>query len=357
MKKIAVMITALMLMLFITVPAGASNLTAKSFAMGGAFTGVADDISAVLYNPAGLSQSGLVGIYVNGGTYASDFGKIADLLEVSEAINNDDVVEVYKKFPDGAYFGGQAFVGGNFRTFGVSINTDSYIQSTQSGTTANLSNTTTTEGIVTFSNELLEPPLNLGALYYGVNLKFNRTSKISYDVDNINVYEKMGSGTGYGLDIGVLAKVTDFVKVGAQVRNLVATEYEVTGDITEYTYTSESWESNPAGSFSEKVKPGRTMRVGAAVHIPVVNATVAADIENFPLLTEDENAEQIIHLGFEKNLFFNALSLRAGTFEKDNTKYYTGGIGLNFTAFHLDLGLGKTDEDTYTALLSGNIKF
>lgn len=63
-------------------PAEAVNieLLVRPFGMGRAFTAVADDAAALIYNPAGLSQSSLIRFMASGGLMASDVREYGELL-------------------------------------------------------------------------------------------------------------------------------------------------------------------------------------------------------------------------------------------------------------------------------------
>src|SRR6056297_863455 len=107
MKKILIFTFALFLVFGITFNSNAQNnedipvMTAKAFSMGGAFTGVADDVGAVLFNPAGLTQSGIVGFQGNAGVSGVDqfnnYTKLAELLN-EEDIDSNDAIEIKDKF-------------------------------------------------------------------------------------------------------------------------------------------------------------------------------------------------------------------------------------------------------------------
>ncbi len=359
--------------------AGASDMTAKAYGMGGAFTGIADDLTSVLYNPAGLSQSGFLGLQINFGMATPSYSDFEKLMEIPDYMANyEDYTdeELQDKFPEDLHIDGQALVGANLKSFGVALNLDNSFEVDSEGTSVWMKNNATTETMVSFGKKLNSPPLNLGAFSYGFNLKMLRTDYGGYEVDTPSDAEILGGsypwtatttaqGSGFGLDVGVLAKVSDRVTLGAQVRNLWAEDYTISGkkEISEYQPSPDldnmSWVEMPDEDFTATVSPARVMRVGASFEVPVINATLAADIDNFPLLTNN-GEDMVYHLGLEKNLLFNGLSLRAGTFsQQEGSQVYTLGVGFNLYKFHVDMAAASDDgfEDNMSTVMSANMKF
>lgn len=369
MKKITILSLAIMLIM-VTGSAAAYNFSARSFGMGGAFTGLADDVSAVLYNPAGVNQSGLVGLKATGGLSTTDYSKFSDVMDIEGHMDDDSMNydKLYKEFPDGADLQGQGFIGLNLKSLALSTNVENHFSLSKDSTTASITNDAMVEGALTMGNKILTPPMNIGAISYGANLKMIKLRYDEYSVDkdktNPQKTEITANGDSYGLDVGLLAKITDMVTLGAQVDNLWVDDYKLEGTEKNYKYNQDpnnpGWKEPTSSSYTEKGdRLKRTMRVGASVQIPVLAATVAADIDNFPLFTEGDR-DMIYHLGIEKNILFNGISLRAGTYtDPDDDNFYTAGIGLNLWKIHMDLGVGSNDgfNDSITGVLSGNIKF
>lgn len=359
MKKRLVVVAVLVTILSFSTIVGAEGMTARTFGMGEAFTGVADDLGAILFNPAGLNESGFIGLQLNGGLGTNDLDKFRDLMDFSEVVGDDSVSDVLAVVPDNASLQTHIFAGGNFKSFGLAVNTGLEASSTNSGTSGTVSLSTRSEGIISLGRKLTSPPLNLGALSYGINAKMIKVDNLNYEISATSITEEKMSGTGFDLDLGVLAKVTDYLKVGVQVKNIIAPEITLTGTETEYSYSDSSWndtvtDENLSGKWSNE----RTMRVGAALSIPVINLTLAADIDRIAVFSSTADS-QVLHFGVEKNLFFNALSLRAGSIVEEELTTTTFGLGLNLTGFHLDVAVGSSDnfQNSITGLLSANIKF
>ncbi|WP_408955949.1 hypothetical protein [Natroniella sp. ANB-PHB2] len=62
----------------------------KAHGMGGAFTAVADDASAIYWNPAGLVRSGLIGAQVNGGAGGENLSDVSVLMEHLQDADQDE---------------------------------------------------------------------------------------------------------------------------------------------------------------------------------------------------------------------------------------------------------------------------
>lgn len=385
MKKMMIITLSLIFLMTTGLTAGATSLTAgttpfttRSLGMGGAFAGLADDPGSVIYNPAGLSQSGGLGLQFDAGVVTPTVDGFEDLTDVIDYIADEDfdspdavdnVQGVYDRFPDDFSAVGQAMLGANFRSFGGGINLTDEFSVSSGSTEASVDNYLNTEGIITLGGKVTDPPFQLGAVSYGVNLKVIRTDYLDYRVDTDftdgNVDGRMtaveADGSGFGLDFGVQARISDNLSLGATIRNLWAEEYELNGDkeIWDYDTADPKWIEDTE-DYSRSYEPARTTRVGAALELPVIKTTVAFDIDNFPLFTEGD-PDQIYHLGVEKELLFNGLTLRGGTFnDPDNdTRFYTAGFGLNLWKFHIDTSLATDDgfDDSVSGMVSARMRF
>ncbi len=382
MRRLSVIGLTILLVLAVSGLAGATNITAKAFGMGGAFTGIANDVSSVIYNPAGLSQSGYLGFQFNGGFYTpgvDEFDELEDVVSYIDdnefkAENNpsqtaDNVQTVLDKFPSEVKFDGQALLGANFKSFGLAVNVDDKFTADSGNSSVRVENMATTEGIISLGKRLTSPPLNLGTLLFGVNFKVIRTDyakyKLEYNENNWDnpdqnrTTEVIADDNSLGVDVGALARVTDLVTIGVQIRNLWAQDYTLKDEAEVYEFNGTSWVGPITEKFTKKDSPDRVMRVGASAYIPVINTTVAADVNNVPLLTEDDR-ESVVHFGFEKNLFWNGISLRGGTFKpEDSLRVYTVGLGLNLWVFHVDMAAASDDgfDDSVGGVVAANVKF
>ena len=377
MKKIIVFSLAIVMTFTLANFVHANNdkhlerMTARSYGLGGAFTGLADDVSAVLFNPAGLAQSGIVGFQVSGGISdlkRDDFEKLSDFAELlaSDDKNYDDLVNA--TIPETSV-NLQGFAGANLKSIALSGNINTNIRSLgESSDYKGTINEQDITGIVTFASNIVSPPQGVGALSYGFNLKMTQHTNSEYKINltDREKVEKKTTGNSIAVDGGVLAKLTDIFSVGAQIENLYATDYKMEGTkvTSVYDVGTEEWiENEPEDIASnQSYRPERNMRVGAALEVPLVGIKVSADLENISIISENDNT--IYHLGVQKDLMLGLFSIRAGTygpmddgFNSVNSKY-TAGVSANLTKIHIDAAVGSDrDGENITGILSGRIKF
>jgi hypothetical protein len=326
-KTLIIVLSLLLVTLSLTPALAVQKYGAKAYGMGGAFTALADDASAIYWNPAGLVQSGLVGTQFSVGLKPD-----SDLMEGVQDVMDAEIATARLEAMNGLESGSvnlNGMVTGNFKSVGLGVifdNNFDYNSDSQIAT-----NKAIGEGALSFGMQLMEPPLNIGALSIGANLKGIYGQYDRADTDPTNDFSS--TAKGYGLDVGALAKVTDMVNIGVNIRNMTS---------------SLDWDEED--SALEDSLP-RTISVGTALKLPYpLGATVALDIE------KPEEGEDIYHVGLEKNLLFNALSLRAGMYEPisgDGDRVVTGGLGLNLAAFHLNAAMDSNDYVT----VSANAKF
>ena len=360
MKRVYIFILMLVFLVTFSLSITALELTARSLGMGGTFTGVANDITTVIYNPAGINQVGSMGVNVDGGVRVSNIKELGSIIELISELEPgmdlddlDKIKELEENLPEDFKFNSQLFAAGNFRNLGLSLKLDNNVF-VEDDKQMDMKNTLS--GIFTYGNEIVAPFLNLGTIAYGVNLKAMGTTydkyRFEFDAENPDddlINSARAQGIGYGIDAGLLMKFTNLIQVGVQARDLYTPEYQLT---VENGNDSEGFDFNPV--VSEPV-----LRTGAAVTIPVLNARLAADIDNIVLTGIDEQ-NFIYHFGIEKHMFFNLLALRAGYIEEDeDTQFYTAGLGINFLTAEVNAAIAADSSlgEDYMLLLSGKIQF
>ncbi|KXS41293.1 hypothetical protein SAMN04488698_103104 [Candidatus Frackibacter sp. WG12] len=337
--NIILCLVMLLVVMSFTPAFAAQKYGARAYGMGGAFTAVADDSTAIYWNPAGLVQSGLVGMQFGVGSnpdqeFISDAQDVLDASSKLEQFNKLDQLKDTEMSFD-------LMATGNFKKIGLGVlatNDFTYNK-------PKLTNMAIGQGVASWGVNLLEPPLNIGAFSMGFNVKGlwsqydSVEQNLSYDPTDPNsapTIEGSATAKGYGVDFGALAKVTDMVNLGLSIKNVTSTlDWE--------------WDSATKTADLEESLP-RTVTVGAAVKLPYpLAATVAADIES------PENGEDIYHFGIEKNILFNGLSLRGGMYKpaSGGDEVITGGLGLNLAALHANLAMDSNDY----ASLSVNLNF
>ncbi|MFW5992355.1 MAG: hypothetical protein ACOCQN_04110 [Halanaerobiaceae bacterium] len=373
MKRLLIFVLSLLLITAAAGTAGAENLSGRSLGMGGAYTATADNITGVLYNPAVISERAYFDLDFNTGVIVSDREYFEQLYQVLEELNEgeEDITYYLDQIPDGVKLQGQALAGLGVSSLGAAVNINNKLETQVSdkevdSREAKLSNLVTGEGIINFGQKLDSPAPEIMSLAYGVNFKLisNNLTSFQLDEETMQMTSINGAtGQGLGLDAGVKARITELITLGAQVRNLWVQDYEIRGDkeIFEFNQTTGEWEEVDGEETAVIKSPARRVtRVGAAVKVPVLDATIAADLDNFPLLTEGDQ-DMVLHLGLEKNILFNGISLRAGTFNPTGSKprLYTAGIGINLANFHLDTAVAGDfqEKGSIGAVIGGGIKF
>lgn len=251
------------------------DIGAKPISLGGAFTSLANNSNAVYYNPAGISQMPFreISIFYS----PAPFG----LKELANGSIN--YVEPTK-----------------FGAFGLSAKT--YGFELYKEITATLS----------YANNYRKK------IYYGANINYYNLKIQNY-----------GSASTVGVDIGVLAYFTDFLRWGFSAYNL-----------------------NRPSIGTQKDKLPQVYRTGLSVQLPFRN-----DV-NFMLEAEkDTRYTASVKAGLEYTLY-NMVNLRAGIGTEPSR--FSGGIGFNYSLFEIDYGfynhqdLGLTHQGTITINFGGD---
>lgn len=363
MKKKIFMVIALIALS--TVAFAAEKFGAKAHAMGGAFTAIADDASAVYWNPAGLTQTKLLGLNANIGVQADmdQISKIADFINDAQKLGNEtNSIKLAQglselDLPENTEVNLNGMVALNFLNFGLAgiFNDNASFDGEKVKVkvketdiekevpNATAENKVIGQGIFGGGFELIDPPL-LGSLSIGGNVKYLysredsvtvNAAKLTDGTDGVLEISDAKTDSGIGADLGVLATLTDIdivnVKAAATIRNLVSTI-----DVED-----------------PSLKRSTTLGLGATFKFPLVaifSARVAADLE----MIEDQD-DAIKHFGAEGTLGF--VSVRGGVYGTDlgdeDTRVVTGGLGLNLPFIDFNVAV---DSDDYMNL-SGTFNF
>jgi len=249
------------------------DVGAKPIALGGAFTSLANNSNAVYYNPAGISQMPFreVSIFYS----PAPFG----LKELANGSVN--FVEPTK-----------------FGTFGLSAKT--YGFELYKEITATL----------TYANNYRKK------IYYGANVNYYNLKIQNY-----------GSDATFGIDVGVLAYLTDFLRWGFSAFNL----------------------NRPTiGTLKDKLP--QVYRTGLSVQ-PRNDLNFVLDVE------KDTRYTASVKAGVEYTLY-DMVDLRAGI-GTEPTKF-SGGVGFYYSLFEIGYGfynhqdLGLTHQGTVTINFGGD---
>lgn len=353
------------------------NLMARSFGMGGAFTAIADDGSALFYNPAGLYDGGSLEVSAGGGVMVGGIFDYFELMALTEefgegADDPENIIETLEDIPD-LDARGQLLGGGRISQFGFAADLTGELEGSveEDGNEWEQKGKLNYEGLLRgkagLAGEITEVPLNMGFLAIGGALGINRVEMGEYNVethsppDRPQMTEWRGSDVGISADAGLMAQVTPIVKAGVMVENLIAQDLKAEGDEVFYNYNGEWTEDeDKTEEVQEERSLPRKTRVGVAVDLPVFG-TAAADISNVPILSSGDAPDAALHAGVESDLLLGLISVRGGFYRNlngDGFGMITGGGGLNFGLGNVNLGAGfSPGEGTSSLLVSATLGF
>lgn len=311
----------------------------RAIGMGEAFVGVADNADAVYWNPAGL-------VKLQGNSVTVGFNiQTATKQDLNEVLSKDPLKGgklIYLSFAGGQ--GGLSWR--PLSNFKKSTYSEDLTTNTQSWETKEIRINEFLLSLAVPYTEKMSVGFNIN--YLSGNLAVSSKSKTAgvWNEPSANV----SSGYGFGVDLGLLYKLTPFMNLGVMMQNMAA-----------YIY----WDD-----YARDKLP-LNLRIGTAFKLTNL-LTFAYDFEKrfYPRADETEN----YHLGLEQ-LLFEAVVLRVGIYGKDWNKpqetTYTYGLGYFKDNYYLDLALRKnyvnlapqgttpvyTDDPVFTYLCSVTIPF
>lgn len=317
-----VVLVLMILSIFLFIPAqnaeAFSYYNTRAFALGGAYTAIVDDYSAILYNPAGLAHTGWIGF----GLGSSTGGKTDNVVEVISSVQNiladpTNLLEIEIE-PASIEYG--HFTGLRFGTLGAGIS----FKGKGSLEEKEFNLTNYNSFYIAYAYRVLEPFGNVGALSLGFNAKYIEGTHYQYYIEDSNngpevIGESTVLGNGFGLDFGAMVKLTDIINLGARIENLIK-PFSLDGE----------------ADFIKRAE--RVYTVGAGVKLPIVGLTASTDLSSLP------QGGIALRAGVEKRFLAGLFALRAGfAREGADARYYTGGLGLNVGPIRADLGIGFED--------------
>ncbi len=348
MKKSFLFIVMILILTF-TAPIYAVDINAKASGMGGAFTAISDDASAIYWNPAGLTEIAHMGLSPSVGIHTSTRTSWEKFNEVASG----DILDS----PGNAEVSMAAILGLGMGNYGAGI-----IASGQVLLTAEEDNKADGKAqyilayTVSTARKVTSPKWNLGAISVGLNFKALEGRRYNYDVvptgeSTYNVDWVDARGTGYSADMGIRIKFTDSITIGLMIRDLIS-NMTWRESITSSSKNAETGEEEVVNSYtaSSQERFDALVRAGVAVDVPYIGTTLAADMER----------DGSLYFGLEKRLLFNGISLRAGKSMPANGEgLITLGAGINLGPVSVDASVGSKDEfkEDLAAMVSGKIRF
>ena len=266
MKSRILLITLSALLISTNIFAGGFQLNehgAKALAMGGAFTAIANDPSAIYWNGAGLSQ--LTGTNIMIGT---------SLIAPQSTFRGvtPDITKYRAKnlvfFPT-HFFGSHAFndqwsVGLGFTTpFGLGTEWDENWIGKYLALKTTLM-TFTVSPVVTYS-PVKSISLSAGFVYSFANVEITRKSQLSTILANDAYVDLTGDDSfAYGFNAGIMFKPTDFLSIGASYHSEVKYDFKGTAVTVGPDQLAASL---PNGDITAELTTPQNIAVGIAVDV------------------------------------------------------------------------------------------
>jgi hypothetical protein len=325
----------------------------RTVGMGGAYTAVADDEAALVYNPAGLA-------FIKGGIAISTFvksdKKFLDFASDEDVRNGKFSTRLSKYSPlllDGYSAAAVYGTGFGIGAFGAGSGTF-ILEGEEAGPDAGIFGEGSGKGelVLGMGFQVIENVLALGACFKakgaGRSHAFKNYGELAKMDDVMNmVVENSQRGYNYDVDAGAMLRIGSVLSIGAFAHDLLQRSVEV---------------KDEEGNVLETIPYERVVNVGAAIKVPdipgistlIKELVIAGDMHNV-LGKESERtlavgADAKI-LNISKSLHLNA---RAGLSKTGDSKTYTVGLGLKFLILGLDIALA-TSKDILVELPEFNL--
>ncbi len=338
-------LVALLLVSALMVPgAAAAEYGARAFGMGGAYTGIADDMSSILYNPSRLSDTSFevgVGLGSNDMTGLTSFYSM--LTDPSELSDNTHLQLA-------------TLSGISVGSLGLGIAVEGSLDVATNCDTADLcaDGEYMSQILLGMGKPAVGLPLQLAGAKIGATLKRLDGHRIEFErTDAGATYQTQTEdwhGQGYSLNLGATVGASEMVTVGVSVSDLISTlNWQGTSTTEVYETVGGdrlSRDTTDLGTEAERLTP--IYRAGVAIEPPVLDAIIAVDIAS----------DGTLRYGVEKGLLANAISLRAGQIREQGQTTTTAGLGVNLGPARLDTAFGSCDGfKTVTSTVEGSVRF
>lgn len=315
----------------------------RAYGMGGAFTAVADDVTALIYNPAGLSRNSFD---LSLGVGSANPAQAANLLKFIQDPNHFEPKE-----------------------FKLDINTVSGVSIGRFG--AGFAGEGAAEGFLLcpggfhfcanggFMTRILvgaalRPPFieTPEGMEFGLSLQRLMGARVAYQRREIPTgyyaEHEQWNGQGYGLGLGMQWRLQPSLTLGLHVNDLLSS-VTWNGSKSSGNYLIDGTPDGPIhrAPLDETVEAGKPVfRAGVAIVPPLLATTLAADI----------SSDGVISLGVESRAL-RAVTLRAGQLIAANERKTTLGIGANWGPVSFDVSAGTSDFKDFGFNVAGSVRF
>lgn len=289
---------------------------ARAMGMGGAYTAVADDATALYWNPSAIGSKFITANATIGLSGLDNLEALEALMDPAELPG----LEGQRGVRASALFG--ATVG----PFGVAGSVDGEAsvgtgkQSLLEGQAYILENIAfgAARDMNTWGNGLFGVRAGLAA-------RAIEGERTQVRVDATGERNTTEEGKGYAVDLGIQVRIAETFVAGGSVRNAI-------GEV--------AWDGQKESLPTE-------YRLGVAVRPPLLGLTVAADVA----------VPGEVRYGVEKSFLFGLVRLRAGQIRNDSETWTTAGAGLRLGVLTLDAAFMTPDFKDNTYAVEATLRF
>lgn len=345
-------VAALAILLAVSVAANAqaSEFGARAYGMGGAYTGVASDMSALIYNPAGLTYNVFEASLGLGGSNLAGVSTLYAVLQDPASLIENEVPP--------STFNLSVLSGASFGSYAVGFAADGTLDISSSckpGVELCADGELMTQIIGGAGFNVVSLPVNLAGLQVGVSLK--RLDGVRFEFAQMepaggtfDAVTRRWDGEGFSATVGALMRITDMVTLGVAAQDVLSsvrwsgTQQTSTYSVADGELVSESTEVKLP---DEVTKLDPVLRIGASVRPPIVGLTLAADLAT----------DGTLRYGVEKTFLFGLFAVRAGQILAQGDTTTTLGLGVNVGPIHFDAGFGASNNKNFGLSVEGSVRF